>query len=253
LNGSAGGLLGRKTTSTQDGSQSVSASAQIGGSSGMNIVIIGGGGHGKVVIDIVEKAEGFHLLGILDSQLPVGHKVMDCDVLGTESSLPKLIDERAIQGVVIAIGDNWLRSKTVESLQSLAPGIKYPNAVHPSAQLAKNVRLGRGNVVMAGCVVNSNATIGDFCILNTNCSVDHDSILGNYVSFAPKACAGGNVQVGDYSSVCLGANIIHGVKVGQHTLIGAGATVLNDLPSQVVAYGTPACVIRNRSPGEKFL
>jgi sugar O-acyltransferase (sialic acid O-acetyltransferase NeuD family) len=219
----------------------------------MNIVIVGGGGHGKVVIDILEKAGGFHLQGILDSQLRVGDKVMGYEVLGTDSSIPDIVKERAIQGLVVAIGDNWLRSNLVTSIRSSLAGIEFPNAIHPSAQLARDVRLGRGNVVMAGCVVNSAATIGDFCILNTHCSVDHDSMLGNYVSIAPKACAGGNVHVGDYTSICLGANIIHGVKIGRHTVVGAGATVLNDLPSQVVAYGTPARVVRNRSPEEKVL
>lgn len=219
----------------------------------MKAVIIGGGGHGKVIIDIVEKAAELNLLGLLDSQPPIGSKVLGYEVIGRESDLGKLIQEREIEGLIVAIGDNWLRSRLVGSLSSVAPGIAFPNAIHPAAQIAKNVSLGQGTVVMAGAVVNSGTSVGDFCILNTNCSVDHDCRLGDYVSFAPNSCAGGNVEVGEYSAICLGAKIVHGAKIGPQTVIGAGATVLSDLPSNVVAYGTPACRVRDRTAGDKYL
>jgi sugar O-acyltransferase (sialic acid O-acetyltransferase NeuD family) len=219
----------------------------------MKTVIIGGGGHGRVIIDIVEKAAELKLVGIIDAQLPIGERILGYEVIGREKDLPQLIAERRIRGVVIAIGDNWVRSQVATLMQSLSLRLEFPNAVHPAAQLAKGVRLGRGNVIMAGCVINSNATIGDFCILNTNCSVDHDSRVGDFASFAPNACAGGNVTVGDYSAVCLGANIVHRCTIGAHTVVGAGATVLGDLPSRVVAYGTPARAVRERFEGESYL
>jgi acetyltransferase-like isoleucine patch superfamily enzyme len=73
------------------------------------------------------------------------------------------------------------------------------------------------------------------------------------VSFAPHSCAGGNVGVDDCSAVSLGANIIHAIRIGAHTVVGAGATVLKDLPDHVVAYGTPARVVRSREAGERYL
>lgn len=221
----------------------------------MRIAVIGGGGYGKVIIDIVEKAPPgqFTLLGILDSRLPMGERVLGYEVIGRESDLPTLMAERLLQGVVIAVGDNWLRSKLVDSVRSMTPDIAFPNAIHPSAQVGKNVRLGQGNVVMAGAVLNSNTTVGDFCILNTNCSVDHDAKLGDFVSFAPHSCAGGEVEVGDYTAVCLGANIIHQIRIGPHTVVGAGATVLDDLPPNTVAYGTPARKVRDRRAGDKYM
>jgi sugar O-acyltransferase (sialic acid O-acetyltransferase NeuD family) len=219
----------------------------------MNVVIVGGSGHGKVVIDIVERTGQFNVLGILDAQLPFGQQVLGHPVIGYESELVTMIQKQQVEGLLVAVGDNWLRSRILSSIRALSSTIKFPSAVHPSAQLAKNVQLGSGTVVMAGCVINSDTTIGDFCILNTHCSVDHGCKLGDYVSFAPHACAGGNVEVDDYTAVCLGVNIIHGVKIGAHTVVGAGATVLNDIPPQVVAYGTPARVVRCRAVGEGYL
>jgi sugar O-acyltransferase (sialic acid O-acetyltransferase NeuD family) len=219
----------------------------------MKVVVIGGAGHGRVIIDILEKAGRFTLLGLLDAHLPIGENVLGYEVIGREDDLPSLIDQRQLQGVVIAVGDNWLRAKVVASVRAMAPNVAFPNAIHPSAQIGKNVRFGQGNVVMAGVVVNSNATVGDFCVLNTRCSVDHDARLGDFVSFAPNSCAGGNVEVGDYSAVCLGANVIHQVRIGPHAVVGAGATVLRDLPGNVLAYGTPARVVRERRPGDKYV
>jgi sugar O-acyltransferase (sialic acid O-acetyltransferase NeuD family) len=219
----------------------------------MNIVVCGCSGHAAVIIDAIEKARQLTLLGILDVRLPPGAEVLGYEVLGRDEDLPRIARERNVQGAVVAVGDNWLRAQVVRHLRSLAPGIAFPNAVHPAAQLAGRVRLGRGNVVMAGAVVNSNAIVGDFCILNTGCALDHDGQLGDYASLAPHACAGGNVQIGEFSAVCLGASVVHRVKIGPQTVVGAGATVLHDLPPHIVAYGTPARKVRDRRPGDPYL
>jgi sugar O-acyltransferase (sialic acid O-acetyltransferase NeuD family) len=219
----------------------------------MKTVVIGGGGHGRLVIDVVEKANDFELIGIIDAQLPIGTSVLGYPVIGREHDLPLIIAEQKIEGILIAVGDNWVRSHVATSLHSLSGQIEFPNAIHPSAQLAKGVQLGHGNVILAGSVVNSNTTIGNFCILGSKCSVDHDSTVDDFASFGPNSCAGGNVHVGEYSAICLGANIVHRCKVGDHTVVGAGATVLGNLPSRIVAYGTPARPVRERAAGESYL
>ncbi len=178
---------------------------------------------------------------------------MGYEVIGRDGDLPALIERQRLEGVVIAVGDNWRRSQVVASIRSMSLGIEFPNAIHPSAQIGKHVRMGCGNVVMAGAAVNSGTTIGDFCIMNTNCSLDHDCRLGSFVSFAPNSCAGGIVEVGDYSAVCLGANVIHQIRIGPHAVVGAGSTVLNDVSANSVVFGTPARKVRNRSEGDTYL
>lgn len=218
-----------------------------------NIILLGGGGHGKVVVDIIEKQRQFNLVGVLDSDLPIGESLLGYTILGREKELPALVSQWDLHGMIIALGDNWSRSTAVERIQKVLPHLRFVNAIHPCAQIGKEVTLGVGNVIMAGCVINSGSRIGHFCICNTNCSIDHDCAVADFVSFGPNSCAGGNVHVGAYTAIGLGANIIQEIRIGEHTVVGAGSTVINDLPSHVVAYGVPAQPRRARSIGEKYL
>ena len=106
---------------------------------------------------------------------------------------------------------------------------------------------------MAGAVVNSSATVGRFCIINTRASVDHNSHLEDFSSIAPGATLAGNVRVGAYSAICLQACVAEKISIGSHTVVGAGSVVLNDLPDQVIAYGTPARTVRTRNQGDRYL
>jgi sugar O-acyltransferase (sialic acid O-acetyltransferase NeuD family) len=219
----------------------------------MNVAVIGGGGHGRVIIDMIEKAGELNLVGILDANISPGEEVLGYRVLGPDSDIASLVESHGIEAVVVAIGDNWVRSNVVAAVADQVPQMNFPTVIHPSAQIARGVQIGRGSVVMAGVVVNTDSQIGEFCILNTNCSVDHDGVLGEFSSFGPNSCGGGTVRVGEFSAISLGANVIHNVKVGSHTVVGAGATVVSDLPSRVVACGTPATIVRSREAGDPYL
>jgi sugar O-acyltransferase (sialic acid O-acetyltransferase NeuD family) len=217
------------------------------------IVVIGCSGHAEVVVDIVEKQGLYDVAGFLDSYKPLGMSLAGYQVLGTCEDLPTLITGGRVNGGIVAIGDNWLRWKVVTQLIELAPAFPFLTAVHPSAQIGAGVEIGRGTVVMAGAVINPGCSVGDFCIVNTRASLDHDSVMGDFSSLAPAAVTGGNVQIGAFSVVAIGAIVAHAVRVGEHTVIGAGATVLRDVPDRVVAYGTPARIIREREPGDPYL
>jgi sugar O-acyltransferase (sialic acid O-acetyltransferase NeuD family) len=219
----------------------------------VKVVILGTSGHSKVVIDLVERSPGLELVGLLDPVATPGSLVLGYTVLGKDADLARLIADSGVQGVVIAVGDNWLRGKIAARIREGTPDVLFPSLVHPSACLASSTRLGCGTVVMAGCVVNSDARVGEFCILNTNCSVDHETVIGNFASVAPGAHLGGNVIVGSFTAIGLGANVIHRVHIGEHTVVGAGATVVRSIPGHVVAYSSPARVVRPRAVGEPYL
>lgn len=219
----------------------------------MRVVVIGGGGHGSVVIDIIEKLPQFTLVGVLDSKLPTGTFLLGYEVLGPPDSILELVQNYNIQGVIIAVGDNWTRSQLAFAVRTSVPTIQFPAAIHPSALISRDVSIGQGTVAMAGVIVNCNSIIGDFCILNTRCSLDHDNRVGDFVSFAPKSCTGGGAKIGNYSAICLGTNIVDRITIGEHTVIGAGSTVLHDQPSCIVAYGTPARKTNDRHPGDRYL
>lgn len=218
-----------------------------------NIVIAGESGQAKVVIDIVEQEGKYRIVGLIDKNVPIGTPLLGYEVIGRDEDLPSLINKHSIKGAIVAIGDNWRRYQVAEKLKHIAPKLVFVSAIHASAQLARDVEIGIGTVIMPGVIINSSCKIGKFCILNTIVSIDHDSKMADFSSLAPNATIGGNVSIGAFTAVLLGANVIHGTKIGKHTIIGAGATVLEDIPSNVVAYGTPAKVMKNRNKGDKYL
>lgn len=215
------------------------------------IVVFGAGGHAKAVIDILEKQGDYRIAGLLDGGKPAGTKVYGYEVLGDEAWLGS--DVHQIDGVIAAIGDNWTRGQVVRAIQRRRPDLPFVTAVHPSAVIAKGARIGAGSVIMAGAVIGSDVTIGEHAVLYAHSCVEHDSSIGSYVSFAPRTAAGGGVSVGNYTAISIGASIIHGITIGEHSVIGAGSTVIHPIASHVVAFGTPAKIVRSRAIGDRYL
>ena len=217
------------------------------------IVLLGASGHAKVVADAAQREGRWHVVGFLDQNARPAQRHFGIPVLGSEQDLPRLAEELGLAGIFVSIGDNHNRQQAVERLQQLCPQLPFVSIVHPDTSVAEGVLLGEGSVLMAGCRVNADARIGAHCILNTQSSLDHDSVLEDFASLAPGAITGGNVRIGRGSTISLGASVIHGVQIGAHTVVGAGATVLSDLADHVVAYGTPARVVRSRQPADRYL
>jgi sugar O-acyltransferase (sialic acid O-acetyltransferase NeuD family) len=217
-----------------------------------DIVIVGASGHAKVIIDIVERQGAFRIAGLIDSFKVPGTELMGYNVLGNEDCIAELLALGKITGGLVAIGHNWVRCRVVKKIRELAPGFRFFTAVHPSARIAREVTLGAGTAIMAGVSINPGARIGDFCFINTNASVDHDTVLAEFSCLQPNAATGGNVKIGECSAISMGATVIHGVTIDSHTVVGAGSTVLCDIPSSVVAYGTPCRVVRQRKPEDNY-
>ncbi len=218
-----------------------------------NIVVIGASGHAKVIIDIIEQQNEYQIVGLIDSFKAIGETVYTYKVLGTERDLPGLITQHELYGGIIAIGDNWTRMNMYMEMTAIAPNFTFIKAIHPSAIIGKNVRVGSGTCIMAGVIINSDASIGKQCIINTKSSVGHDVVIKNFASVAPGVSIGGDVKIGKCSAISIGANIVEKVEIGKHTVIGAGALVNKSIKSNKVAYGIPAKAIKNRTLHEKYL
>jgi len=217
------------------------------------VLIVGSSGHARVIVDIIERTGAHTILGFLDDTKAPGMIEIGYPILGGLEDFVKVVRGQNPQGFFIAIGDNWNRGVVAEKIKQLKPVLPAITAVHPSAQVSRSACLGPGTAVMAGAVVNSNASVGCFCIVNTRASVDHDSHLDDFASIGPGATLAGNVRVGAYSAVCLQACVAEKVCIGSHTVVGAGSVVLGDLPGGVTAYGTPARVIKSRSKADRYL
>lgn len=199
------------------------------------LAILGASGHGKVVADIAECC-GWQGIEFYDDAWPKTEKNGVWDVVGNTETLISQLNN--YDGVVVAIGDNEIRSSKLIKLEDLdAPLVAL---VHPSATISRYAVLGSGSVVMAGAVVNAGTTIGAGAILNTCSSVDHDCKLGDVVHVSPGAHLAGGVCVGDSSWIGIGASVRQGAHIGSNVIIGSGAAVVSNLPNDVIAVGIPA-------------
>jgi len=217
------------------------------------LIIIGASGHAKVIIDIFEKMGGFQIIGLVDDKLEIGTKVLGCSVLGNSESIASLTAVHKNCQAFVAIGDNWTRHLVVTKLLERHPELEFAKAIHPSAQIGKEVSIGKGVTIMAGTVINSGSVIGDFAIINTRASLDHDCLLGSFSSLAPGVTTGGNVTIGAYSAVSIGATVLHGKIIGAHSVVGAGSLVMKEVFDYDVVYGCPAKLVRKRAVGERYL
>lgn len=199
------------------------------------ILIIGAGGHGKVVADILLQ-QSAPVLGFLDDDPTTwGTSRLGLPVLG---AIDTFLDHSP-EGLVMGIGSNVLRQDIVKRLGSLAQELWW-SAIHPQAIIAPSARIGRGTVVAAGAIVNPDAMVGDHVIINTGATVDHDCRIGDFAHIAPGVHLAGGVRVGEGSLLGIGSTVIPCCSIGQWTIIGAGAVVVDDIPSHAVAVGVPA-------------
>jgi len=216
----------------------------------MELVIFGAGGHGRVVLDILQQAKQHKPVGFIDSNLKLrGRRVDGLPVLGDLDALPEL-HARGIRAAVVAIGDNGVRRAMAEALHE--NGFEVLSAIHPSAQLAGNASIGRGVVIAAGAMVCAHCQIGDYAILNTGCIVDHESMIGTAVHICPGVRLAGHVTVESGAFIGIGATVVQNVRVGFESVVGAGAVVTRDVTPMSTVVGVPARSIKDAPNADEF-
>lgn len=213
------------------------------------ILIIGAGGHGRVVLDILLQDPHCNVVGFLDNNEAIrGRRVDGIPVYGGVDVLPHFAKELQCDGVIIAIGDNGVRRGIARTVRR--HDVPLVNAIHPSAGIASNVTIGRNVVIAAGVVVCANCQIGDSAILNTGCIVDHQTTIGEGCHLCPGVRVAGRVAIQPGAFVGIGATIVPNVTVGCEAIVGAGAVVLEDIPSLATVVGVPARMIEIASASE---
>jgi sugar O-acyltransferase (sialic acid O-acetyltransferase NeuD family) len=207
----------------------------------MDTLIIGAGGHGKVVLDILLAGRKYRPVGFLDADAGLhGTTVAGLGVLGSINLLSKLRDKK-IRAAIIAIGDS--RSRLSCAQAALDHGFELINAIHPDSYIAPTATLGKNIVVAAGAVIATEAAICDSCIINTNAVVEHECEIAEGVHVCPGALLAGRVKVEASAFIGLGAKVIQCLTIGAGAIIGAGSVVLHDIPPGTTAVGVPAKVI----------
>lgn len=214
-----------------------------------DIVIYGAGGHARVIIDIIEQSNSYRIVGLVNDM---------CSSAATLMGYPVVSDigefcGHGVRSGLIAIGDNWQRSRLASTLTQRYGEFEFVTAVHPSVRIGRAVVIGAGTVVMAGCNINPQATIKNHCIINTGTNVDHDCIIGDNASLAPGVTLGGNVIIGDFTAVGLGTAVIHKIEIGEHVVVGAGSVVVKNIIPHCIAYGNPCKAVKARETGSPYL
>ncbi|HEY2011896.1 MAG TPA: acetyltransferase [Bryobacteraceae bacterium] len=204
------------------------------------VVILGGGGHAKVVIDILEEAGEVEIAGFV-SPAEQPDSLCGYPRLGPDEALAETLNT-GIGAAFVAIGDNRRRRDCIAAVER--HGFTLINAISRSAIVSRHATLARGIAVMPGAVINTGSRIEDGAIVNTNASVDHDCVIGACAHVAPGAALAGCVRLGEGVFLGTGCSVIPDITIGPWTTVGAGSVVIGDLPGGVVAVGAPAAVKR---------
>lgn len=194
------------------------------------VIIVGAGGHGKVVADII-KLNGDEVLGYLDDKNP--DELPEYNILGTT----KLLGKRDCY-YFVAVGNCEVRERLMSAK------VKWYTAIHPSAVIANDTTIGDGSCVMANAVINSGTKIGMGVIVNTAASIDHDCIINEYVHVAPGVHISGTVTVGKCTWIGVGSTISNNLAIANNCLIGAGTLVIKDINKPGTYVGVPARLIK---------
>jgi UDP-perosamine 4-acetyltransferase len=206
------------------------------------IVIIGAGGHAKVIADAL-RAAGEPILGFTDEDpLTHGTRLLGLPVLGGDD----VIAARSIDAVRLANGIGSIGSPTRRRdiyLKFRALGYAFVTIVHPRAVISPAAELEEGAQVMAGAVIQPGVVVGVNSIVNTAAIVDHDCVIGQHCHIAPGCVLSGGIVVGDECHVGTGATIRQGVKLGSRTVVGVGAAVVSDFGGEGTLVGVPARVV----------
>jgi len=213
------------------------------------LLIVGAGGHGKVIADSAFELGRWERIAFLDDKYPALRRVLEWTVLGNMKGAERFVNQ--FQEASVAIGENLLRMKIFNRLAE--DGFEMPVIIHPRAAVSKRAVMERGSFVMSQAAVNVSAHVGTGCIVNTGATVGHDSILGNFVHVAPGSNIGGKTVIGAGSWIGIRSVIIEGIKVGKGVLIGAGAVIIRDVPDYSLVVGNPGRIIKILRPNSDFL
>tara|TARA_Y100000814_G_scaffold80883_1_gene53237 strand:- start:359 stop:1039 length:681 start_codon:yes stop_codon:yes gene_type:complete len=205
------------------------------------IVLIGAGGHARVLIDTLSADKTAEVCGILDNNRDLwGIDIHGIPVIGGDDFLPKVGSQGATH-FVIAIGgakQAALRLKLYEI--ALQHGLTPASVQHPSAIISPRIKVGEGVQALAQCVINTGVTLQENSIVNTSAIIEHDCFIEAHAHIAPRACLAGGVRVGEGTHIGLGSIVKENITIGKQVVVGAGAVVLNNVPAHSVVVGVPA-------------
>lgn len=205
-----------------------------------NLLILGAGGHGKVIAETAMLCKSFENISFLDDRAEL-KSVISVNVIGRFDDYIKL--KQGYDYAFVALGNNQLRKLWIEKLLDF--GYKIATIIHPMSSVSDYAKIGYGSCVLSGAVVGPVCDIGIGCIINNNSNIPHDCSIGDYNHISCGAVLGGGVSTKNGTLIGLNSTIINQINIGQNCVIAAGSVVVCDFPDNVLVAGIPAQIKKN--------
>jgi sugar O-acyltransferase (sialic acid O-acetyltransferase NeuD family) len=204
-----------------------------------DIILVGGGGHCKSVIDSLNRLNQYNIRGIIDREENLGKIISGYKVIGTDNDLEKLFSQGIKYAFITlgSIGNPTIRIKLYNLCKSIS--FTIPKIIDSTAIISDNADIGFGTFVAKGVIINSDTVIGENAIINTGSIIEHDCRIGNNVHISPGVTVGGSVSVGINSHIGIGSTIIQNISIGRNVIIGSSSNVIRDISDNIKAYGNP--------------
>ena len=196
------------------------------------IILVGGGGHCKSCIDVIEQEGKCQIAGIVDTPEKLHQKILGYEIIATDDDLPQLVKE--YDNFLITLGQIKSPEKRIRIFQTLKNlGVKLPVVISPLAYVSKHAEIGDGTIIMHHALINAGAKIGSNCIINNKALIEHDAIIGDHCHIATGAIINGGVKVG--SGTFFGSNAVckEYIEIGENVVIGCGAKIIKNIPPQI--------------------
>jgi len=209
------------------------------------LLLIGGGGHCKTVIEAIESQSCYDEIGIIDVYENVGKQILNCKIVGTDQELSRFFNDGFKEAFVAmgSIGNPYKRIGLYQQLKEL--GFVLPTISHRSANISQYARVSEGTLIAKNVIINADTIIGKCAILNTGCIVEHDCVIGDFAHIAPGSVISGIVNIGKETHVGAGSIVRQNTVIGDQTIIGIGSVVLEDVQSHSIAFGNPCRKVAN--------
>lgn len=206
------------------------------------ILLIGGGGHCKSVLDSIIRGNAFSKVGIIDTEDNIGNELLSTKMIGTDKDLEKFLMEGYPYAFITvgSVGDTSLRRRLFNLVESM--GYVIPNIIDPSAIIGKEAILGKGIFVGKNTIINAGSVIGEGVIINSGAIIEHDCTINDFAHIAPGVVLCGDVTIKEDVHIGASSVVKQRVTVEKETIVGVGSVVVKDIPSRSIAYGNPCRV-----------
>lgn len=200
------------------------------------IILVGGGGHCKSSIDVIEQEGKYRIIGILDLPDMVGKRIMEYEIIGTDNDLPAFI--KSVDNFLITIGQIRTSEKRIALWKMVKEsGANLPAIVSPNSYVAKSAKIGEGSIIMHHAIINADASVGANCIINSKALIEHEVLIGDFCHISTGSVVNGQTKVGNRCFVGSNSTIYNNIRIVDDTIVSAGSIVLKDITTPGTYFG----------------